>query len=205
MTNGERLSTLSPGLSTAWKFWRAIENGDISAAQSHFEVVNALRSIDEGTKQEISAALRTLEEDTSARQKYVSLQVTSDSEDRATPVPAKEQHESPVRDQERALETILDLLRESKLTEALHTFTSLPYQVDKARVLCSLISHKTGRRQSVKSSKDTHGHELQRPDERDSIASVVPAPQRPAVIAAFFEAYYTTAVSNSDKTKLAGN
>jgi hypothetical protein len=188
MPRSKEVPKMSTGLEAAWHFWRAVEGGDIVAAQKHAALAASIKSLDPETKKLIAAALKTTE-----RAKPDTEVISSSTRSRPPqPKSPKERIQSPAffsasesstEEQIRTLNEILSLFSDGRFEKALEAFTALPNLIDQSKVLCSLISSKTGA---------SHNTALLTGEmaQRDSIASCVPEKDKPHVIAAFLKAYF---------------
>lgn len=187
MSQGEGLRKNSPGLGTAWQFWRAVESGDATVAHQHAELASKIKDLDSETKKIIAEALVTIEAHDVHRNANTPISHSSTMPDKER---GKEGvnvsiQELPLEEQVRVLNEILSLLRESKLETALQVFTTIPNVIDRSKVLCSLISHKGGK-------TITYSETAQEMLQRESIRSTVPKGQRSRIVAAFLKVYFDT-------------
>jgi hypothetical protein len=180
----------TPGLSKAWRFWRNIEQQNLTAAESNASVLGESNQFDAATKNMIEAALEDLRKKKSVEAPppaaTVGLPVTAS-------IPVSTKHrinryaESGTEGQVHMLDSILQALRNDDVNAALDTFKRIPFPGDRAKILCSLLPMKIAF--SITDWIAAHGMEAGR---RDSISSLYrgDVEKRNLVTKQFLKAYF---------------
>ena len=132
----------TPGLGRAWQYWRAIEERNAPAAEKFQSVLTVLDNIDGETKTLIAEALEDLR---------------AEEAKRTSPLrKSSEIRESSTEKQLQALNSILDSLKKRNIEEALASFKTLPSQLDRSKILCSLLSSRVSRGRATYKGKAYH-------------------------------------------------
>ncbi len=180
------------GLSDSWKFWRARESGDVSATSPFLKVALESSHIDQATKTLMKTTFSDLK---SAEQtKPVKTGVNSSPLTKVRLFP-KNLNRASVSDREVLEKAIKDILRECRardIERALQMFTDLPFEQDRARILLSLVSKKSGR----ESSNNRRAVD-EMTAQRESFSNLDISPgEKIELMRRFFKAYYDSALTS---------
>lgn len=186
--NSERQKA-TPGLSAAWKFWRAIEQNQLSSAESSAGVLDQIKALDAGTKELVEDALADLRE-----KEFIAQVVPSAIERGNIPddnIKLSSRHQALLKEmyvQSSDTDTLNPILKAIQrsisggdVERALILYSRVPHINDKARILCDLVG-----------SKDQMGlGKIHRVTSHENSATVkLTYKQKTDIVGRFFKVYF---------------
>lgn len=192
----------TPGISEAWKFQRSFEARNLNAARYHAHRVVEMEDVDLETKQHVMQRLAELDldtqtesDDTRKHAPHKKLGLGMRILKNPSKAPGFTDYVSASSDEKqfKAFEAILQAVKNGNDEKALEIFSQLPYRVDRAKVLCSLIPEKGGGPSNTRNSTTKAKQVAARA--RESLATIrIPKIRRAALFRNLFKTYFEKTV-----------